>query len=85
MADLSTLTAELPADLPAKLARLSERTGRGSSAIVGEAVAAYVDHELAIIEQIEEGLTASRAGRVVAHDEVMRKARNLIEAARAGQ
>ncbi|MWV25687.1 CopG family transcriptional regulator [Methylobacterium sp. 2A] len=85
MADLSTLTAELPPDVPAKLARLSERTGRDSSAIVGEAIAGYVDHELAIIEEIEAGLAASRAGRVVDHDAVMRKARDLIEAARAGQ
>ncbi|MEL6062915.1 MULTISPECIES: CopG family ribbon-helix-helix protein [unclassified Methylobacterium] len=71
--------------MPAKLARLSERTGRDSSAIVGEAIAGYVDHELAIIEEIEAGLAASRAGRVVDHDAVMRKARDLIEAARAGQ
>lgn len=85
MADLSTLPAELPGDTPAKLARLSERTGRGTGAIVGEAVAAYVEHELAIVEAIEEGLTASRAGRVVPHDDVMRKARGIIEAARAGR
>lgn len=85
MADHSTLTADLPPDVPAKLARLSERTGRDSSALVGEAVAGYVDHQLAIIEQIEAGLAASRAGRTVGHDEVMRKARTLIAAAQAGR
>ena len=85
MADLSTLTAELPGDTPAKLARLSERTGRGSSAIVGEAVAAYVDHELAIVERIEEGLADMHAGRVHTTDAAFAEAEAIIEEARAGR
>lgn len=78
----STLTAELPAEVPAKLARL---LGRDSSVIVGEAVAGPVEHRRATIERIEEGLAASRAGRVVGHDAVMRKARDLIETARVSR
>lgn len=82
MAELSTLTAELPGDTRAKLARLSERTGRGSSAILGEAIATSVDRELAIVEAIEEGLADMRAGRVHTTDEAFAEAEAIIEEAR---
>lgn len=85
MADLSTLTAELPGDTSAKLKRLSERTGRDRSAIVGEAVAGYVERELAIVEQIEEGLADMRAGRVHTTDEAFAEADAIIREARAGR
>lgn len=67
MANHSITVAKLSTDVPAKAASLSERTDRDRSAIIA---------------QIEEGLAASRAGRVVGHDTVMRKARNLIEGGR---
>lgn len=40
---------------------------------------------LAIMEAIERGRADARAGRVVPHDEVMREARGIIEAAREGR
>lgn len=40
---------------------------------------------LAIAEAIERGRADVRAGRVVSHDEVMREARGIIEAAREGR
>ena len=39
----------------------------------------------AIVEAIERGRAEVRAGRVVPHDEVMRQAREIIEAAREGR
>ncbi|MCJ2071487.1 hypothetical protein MKK75_22260 [Methylobacterium sp. J-030] len=68
--------------MPAKPASLCEGADRNRGAIIGEAVAGCVDYELAFTAQIEEGLTASRAGRVVLPDAVMRKDRNLTESGR---
>ena len=83
MSDSGTLTVRLSSDMKSKLATLADRTRRTRSFLAAEAIAAYVERELAIVEGIERGRADVRAGRVTPHDEVAREARKIIEAARA--
>lgn len=48
----------------------------------GEAISAYVERELAIIEGIQRGLGDVAAGRVVPHEQAMAEARQIIAEAR---
>ena len=66
----------------AKAALRRERTRRSKSFLAGEAIAAYVARELEIIEGVERGLEDMKAGRVVPHDEAMRRIRAVIEKAK---
>lgn len=79
----TTMTIRVPLAVQEQLARLSQSTKRSRSYLAGEAVAAYVEHELAIIEGIERGLADMKAGRVTPHDEVMDRIDAAIEAAQA--
>jgi len=78
MPESTTLTVRLPQESKQKLAELATRTRRTSSFLAAEAIAAYVTHELAAIEGIERGLAAAKAGRVIPHEEAMRRAREAI-------
>lgn len=78
----TTMTVRLPTELKAGLSRLAARTRRSKSFLAGEAIAAYVARELEIIEGIERGLEDMKAGRVVPHDEAMRRIRAVIEKAK---
>jgi len=77
----TTMTIRVPLAVQEQLARLSQSTKRSRSYLAGEAVAAYVERELAIIEGIERGLADMNAGRVTPHDEVMDRIDAAIEAA----
>ncbi len=77
----TTMTVRLPETTKEQLGRLAERTRRSRSFLASEAIAAYVAHELAIIEGIERGLADMEAGRVVPHEEAMRQIRATIERA----
>ncbi|EGF93454.1 ribbon-helix-helix protein, copG family protein [Asticcacaulis biprosthecium C19] len=74
------MTIRLSADLKARLERVADNTRRSKSWLAGEAIEAYVERELEIIEGIERGLADVRAGRVTPHDEVMADIRDRIEA-----
>lgn len=76
-----TMTIRVPSELHDKLGRLSAGTRRSRSFLAAEAVAAYVERELAIIEGIEHGLEDVAAGRVVPHDEVIAGLESIIDAA----
>ncbi|WP_040308747.1 CopG family ribbon-helix-helix protein [Asticcacaulis biprosthecium] len=80
MSASSTMTIRLSADLKARLERVADNTRRSKSWLAGEAIEAYVERELEIIEGIERGLADVRAGRVTPHDEVMADIRDRIEA-----
>lgn len=71
----TTLTVRLAPDTKDKLARLSERTQRTRSFLAGEAIAEYVARELEIVAGIEAGVEDMRSGRVVSHDDAMRRLR----------
>jgi predicted transcriptional regulator len=77
----TTLTVDLPPEVKDRLDRLAECTRRNRSLIAGEATADYVQRELAIIADIEEGRSEVRAGRIVPHAQVMDEIRALIEEA----
>ncbi|MFZ2995682.1 CopG family ribbon-helix-helix protein [Sphingobium sp.] len=81
----TTMTIRMPSDLKDKLERLAQGTRRSRSFLAAEAVAAYVERELEIIEGIQRGLDDVAAGRVVSHDTVSANARRIIEDAKAAR
>jgi predicted transcriptional regulator len=83
MAASTTMTIRVRPDVKEKLDRIASDTQRSKSFLAGEAVAAYVDRELEIIEGIKRGMADAEAGRVVPHDEAMAEIYALIEAAEA--
>ena len=83
MSTSTTLTVRLSPELKERLGELAERTRRTRSVLAGEAIADYVDRELAIIEGAQRGLEDVRAGRVVPHEEAVRRLR--ATAARAAK
>lgn len=67
----TTVTIRLSPEVKEKLGRLAHDTRRSKSFLAGEAVQAYVERELAIIEGIQCGLGDIQAGRMVSHDKAM--------------
>ncbi|EKE43702.1 hypothetical protein OCGS_2187 [Oceaniovalibus guishaninsula JLT2003] len=77
----TTMTIRLDPQVKDKLGRLAQGTRRSRSFLAGEAVGAYVDRELAIIEGIQRGLADMEAGRTVPHEEAMAELQAVIDAA----
>jgi predicted transcriptional regulator len=75
----TTITVRLPEAEKEKLDRLSDHTKRTRSFLAGQAIADYVERELAIIEGIEKGKRDAEEGRVVPHDEAMKRLRAAID------
>jgi predicted transcriptional regulator len=65
------MTIRVSPEVKDKLARLARDTRRSKSWLAAEAVSAYVERELEIIEGVRRGLADVEAGRVVPHDEAM--------------
>ncbi len=82
MAASTTMTIRVSPDLKEKLGRLAHTTRRTRSWLAAEAVEAYVDNELEIIEGIQRGLADMKAGRVTPRDEVMDQLDAAIAAVR---
>ncbi|MBD3849295.1 CopG family transcriptional regulator [Bosea sp. SSUT16] len=82
MAATETMTIRVSAETKRKLERIATDTRRSKSFLAGEAVSAYVDRELEIIEGIKRGLGDVEAGRVFAHDQVTAEARQIVADAR---
>lgn len=80
----TTMTIRLDPQLKAKLGRLADGTRRSRSFLAAEAVQAYVDRELAIIDGIERGIADVEAGRTVSHADAMASMRQAIEDAAGG-
>ena len=85
MSSSTTLTVRVSPALKDELDRLAILTQRTKSFLAGEAIADYVARELAIVEGIERGLEDMRAGRVVPHEEAMRRIGAVIEKSRTKQ
>ena len=81
----TTMTIRVSPEIKNKLDRLATDTRRSKSYLAAEAVSAYVDRELEIIEGIKRGLADVEAGRVVPHDEAMAEVYAAIEAAKGGK
>lgn len=77
----TTMTIRVPVDIRDKLARLSQGTKRSRSYLAAEAVAAYVDRELSIIEGIQQGLADVAAGRVTPHEAVIAELHAIVDTA----
>jgi predicted transcriptional regulator len=83
MAASTTMTIRVRPDVKEKLDRIAADTRRSKSFLAGEAVAAYVDRELEIVEGIKRGMADAEASRVVPHDEAMAEIYAVIDAAEA--
>lgn len=79
------MTIRLGADTKRKLERLAADTRRSKSFLAAEAVSAYVERELAIIDGVQRGLADVEAGRVVLHDPAMDEIQAVIDAAKSGK
>jgi predicted transcriptional regulator len=76
-----TLTVRMSRDLRDRLEALSTETRRSKSFLGMEAIQHYVETEEEIILGIKQGLADIKAGRVVPHDQAMKRIRATIEAA----
>ena len=85
MASSTTMTIRLSSETRQKLDRLAVDTRRSKSFLAAEAVSAYVERELEIIEGIRRGMADVEAGRVVPHDEAMAEVQAVIDAAKRGK
>ena len=83
MSPSATMTIRVSAETKQKLERLAADTRRSKSFLAAEAVSAYVEHELAIIEGVQRGLADVQAGRVVSHDEAVAEIQVVIDAAKS--
>ena len=79
MSTSTTMTIRLDPRLKAKLGKLADGTRRSRSFLAAEAVEAYVDRELAIVEGIEHGLADIEAGRTLSHEDTMAVVRQAID------
>ena len=78
MSKSETITIRVSSDLRAKLELLAESTNRSKSFLAGEAVSRFVESEAQIVEGIKEGLADIEAGRVVPHEQAMKRIRATI-------
>ncbi|MER2509248.1 MAG: CopG family ribbon-helix-helix protein [Amaricoccus sp.] len=85
MSTSATMTIRIATDTKRKLERLAADTRRSKSFLAAEAVSAYVERELAIIDGVQRGLADVEAGRVVSHDAAMAEVQAVIDAAKSGK
>lgn len=71
MRDDFTLSVALPADVRDRLLRLAAERKARESAVAAQAIAFYLDYELAAVDGIKAGLADMTAGRVVPHETAM--------------
>ena len=76
------MTIRLSVERKEKLDRLADGTGRSRTYLAAQAVSAYVERELPIVEGIQRGLADVAAGRVTPHEEAMAKVDAMIAEAR---
>ena len=82
MSASTTMTIRIRPDVKEKLDRIAAGTRRSKSFLAGEALADYVERELAILEGIQMGIEDMKAGRLVPHEEAMAEVRAVIKAAK---
>ncbi|WOE74559.1 CopG family ribbon-helix-helix protein [Alterisphingorhabdus coralli] len=81
----TTMTIRVPDELHERLMRLTKATQRSRSWLAADAVARYVDRELAIIEGIEQGIEDTQSGRIIDHDAAMDDLQRIVDEARQEQ
>ncbi len=85
MPSSATMTIRIASETKRKLERLAADTRRSKSFLAAEAVSAYVERELAIIDGVQRGLADVEAGRVVPHDAAMAEVQAVIDTANSGK
>lgn len=85
MPSSATMTIRVSTETKRKLERLATDTRRSKSFLAAEAVSAYVDRELAIIDGVQRGLADVEARRVVPHDDAIAEIEAVIDAATSGK
>ncbi len=81
MADV-TFSVRIPEETKALLEALSKTTQRSKNFLAREAITNFVQSEAEIVEGIQQGIADVRAGRTVAHEDVVKKSRAIIAAAK---
>lgn len=82
MAGSTTMIIRIRPDVKEKLDRIAADSQRSKSFLAGEAVAAYVERELEIIEGIKRGMADAEAGRVIRHEQAVAEMREVVEDAK---
>ena len=72
------MTIRLDSSTKDKLAELAQHTRRTKSFLASEAIADYVERELAIVAGVQRGLRDMEAGRVTPHATVMDELDEII-------
>lgn len=83
MAASTTMTIRVRPEVKEKLDRIATDTRRSKSFLAGQAVEAYVERELEIIEGIKRGLQDATDGKIVSHAEAMDELHAAIAAVEA--
>ena len=78
MPDSVALFAHVATDLDAALERLAIASGRTKSALVADALRAFVESEQQFADAVAEGLRAYDAGDLVSHDDVVVSVETLL-------
>lgn len=73
-----TVTVRLDSETKSRLEELAQHTRRTKSFLAGEAIADYVERELAIIAGIQRGLDDVKAGRTVPHEVARKRIMNTL-------
>lgn len=76
-----TVTVRISPETKSRLEALAGHTRRTKSFLAGEAIADYVERELAIVEGIKRGLADIEAGRTVPHDVAIARLHAAIDRA----
>jgi predicted transcriptional regulator len=82
MPSSTTMSIRIRPEVKEELDRIAADTQCSKSFLAGEAVAAYVDREIEIIEGIKRGRADAEAGRVVPHDQAVADMRQVVDEAR---
>lgn len=82
MAASTTVTIRLDAEMNEELGHIAREIGCSRSRLAAQAVAAFVDRELKVVDGIRRGLADMEAGRVVPHADVMAEGWAMIAAAK---
>lgn len=81
MPAVTDVKISLQSDISEKLDRVAATTKRSRAALAEEAVAAYVDQQLSIIEGINRGLADMAEERLVSHADAMSEVEAAIHRA----
>ncbi|TCU14023.1 putative transcriptional regulator [Rhizobium sullae] len=74
----TTMTIRVSPETKSKLERIAADTRRSKSFLAAEAISAYVERELEIIDGIKRGMADAEAGRVIPHEQAVAEMREVI-------